>query len=165
MNETTSFRDHFQKLLKTFDTVMLVTQSDGHLRARPMAIAQIEDDWRLWFISGANSAKDREIRADTRVLLVCQKDHSIYLALNGRASVSRDRSKIAEVWQEAFRVWFPDGKEDSNIELICISPEEGEYWDNAGMNKVKYAFESVAAYVTGKTPSMQEGEQHGRGQL
>lgn len=155
-------REHFHKLLKQFHTAMLVTHADlGRLRARPMAIAQVEDDCRVWFITGAETAKTHEIEANTRVHIVCQDDRSAYLSLSGYADLVRDRVKIGELWQEPFRVWFPEGKDDPNIELIVVRTEEGEFWDNEGFNKIKYLFESAKAYATGTTPKVKEGEQHG----
>jgi general stress protein 26 len=163
---TTEQREHFHKLLKQFSTAMLVTHAGlDRLRARPMAIAQVEDDCRVWFITGAESAKAHEIEADTRVHIICQNDRSAYLSLGGRAELVRDRAKVTELWREPFRVWFPGGKDDPNIELIVVRPEEGEFWDNEGFNKIKYLLESAKAYATGKTPEVVEGEQHGRVQL
>ena len=163
---TTEQREHFHKLLKQFSTAMLVTHAGlGRLRARPMAIAQVEDDCRVWFITGAESAKAHEIEADTRVHVICQNDRSAYLSLSGRAELVRDRAKVAELWREPFRVWFPGGKDDPNIELIAVRPEEGEFWDNEGFNKIKYLLESAKAYASGKTPEVVEGDQHGRVQM
>ena len=169
MNETPTpaeQREHFHKLLKQFSTAMLVTHAGlDKLRARPMAIAQIEEDGRVWFITGAESAKAHEIEADTHVHIICQNDRSAYLSLGGRAELVRDRAKIGELWQEPFRVWFPGGKEDPTIELIAVRPDEGEFWDNEGFNKIKYLFASAKAYATGTTPEVAEGEQYGRVRL
>ena len=162
----TEQREHFHKLLQQFHTAMLVTHADdGRLRARPMAIAKVEEDNRVWFITGAESGKTHEIESETRVHIVCQNDRSAYLSLSGHADLTRDRTKIAELWQEPFRVWFPGGKEDPNIELIVVRPEEGEFWDNEGFHKIKYLFETSKAYVTGTTPELDKGEEYGRVRL
>ena len=156
-------REHFHKLLSQFHTAMLVThESDSRLRARPMAIARVEDDCRMWFITSAESAKSHEIQNDSHVQVVCQKDRSAYLSLTGRAVLVRDRGMIHALWQEAFRVWFPGGKEDPHIELIVVNPEDGEFWDNEGFNKMKCFCAAARAYVTGTPPDMKEGEQHGK---
>jgi general stress protein 26 len=158
--------EHFHKLLSQFHTAMLVTHvENGQLRARPMAIARVDDDCRIWFITTAESAKSHEIEADTHVHIVCQKDRSAYLSLSGRAALVRDRSMIRDLWKEPFRVWFPEGKDDPSIELIVVNPQEGEFWDNEGLNKIKYLFSAAKAYVTGTTPAVEEGEQHGRVKL
>lgn len=169
MNQTSvpaDQRAHFLQLLRQFHTAMLVTHAgDGSLRARPMAIAQVGDDGRIWFVTGAESAKTHEIEADTRVHIVCQNDRSAYLSLSGRADLVRDRAKVDDLWSEAFRVWFPGGKDDPNLELIVVRPETGEFWDNEGFNKIKYLLETAKAYATGRTPVIEEGEQHGIVQL
>ncbi len=168
MNSNTSGseqREHFRKLLQQFHTAMLITTGGGELRARPMAIAKVEDDGRVWFLTGAETAKVHEIENETRVLLTCQNDRSAYLSLGGRADLVRDHAKIAELWQEPYRVWFPQGKDDPSIELIVVRPEQGEFWDNEGFNKLDYLFQTAKAYVTGTTPEIDEGKQHGRVQL
>lgn len=158
-------REHFHKLLTQFCTAMLITHAGAAFRARPMAFARVEDDCRIWFFTSAESAKSHEIQADTHVQIVCQKDRSAYLSLSGRASLERDRGMISQLWQEPFRVWFPGGKEDPDIELIVVSPESGEFWDNQGFNKIKYLFAAAKAYVTHTTPAVEEGEQHGQVKL
>src|ERR1700748_617492 len=94
-------------LLSNFSTAVLITRSaDDLLHARPVALAKVDDSGTIWFLSSEDSGKVHEIDRDTRVHLVFQKEHSLYLSVNGIASASQDRAKIAEVWKEPFRVWF-----------------------------------------------------------
>lgn len=154
-------REHFIKLLKQFSTAMLVTHAGAdQLRARPMAIAQAEAGGRVWFLTSIDTAKVHEITSDTRVHLICLKEHSAYLSISGHASLEVNPAKVAEVWQEPFKVWFPGGPTDPNIALISVTPEEVEFWDNEGMNKISYLIESAKAYVTGTTPKTKEGDEH-----
>jgi general stress protein 26 len=156
----------FIALLKKLRTAMLVTQGvEAGLHARPMVIADVEDDGRLWFISGADTAKVHEIEMDSHVHLIAQHGDNTFLSLSGRASLIVDRQKIADLWQEPFRVWFPGGKDDPNIELIAVRPDRGEFWDSEGTNRVRYLWEAAKAYVTGTTPEIREGELHGKVQL
>jgi len=153
------------ELLREFSTAMLIThESDDRLRARPMAIAQVEDDGKVWFLSAEGTAKVHEILKDTRVHLSLQKDRSIYLSINGRATLIHDRAKVEELWQESFKVWFPEGKDDPTLVLISVEPEDAEYWDNHGWKKVKYLFQAAKAYLTKSTPET-EDEKHGMLQL
>ena len=133
--------------------------------AEEPANPQPDDDGGVWFITGAETAKTHEIEADTRVHIICQNDRSAYLSLSGRADLVRDRAKAAELWQAPFRVWVPGSKDDPNIELIVVRPEEGGFWDNEDFNKIKHLFESAKAQLSGKTPEVAEGEQHGRVRL
>lgn len=160
----TGSREKLMDILKTFRNAMLVTQAnDGTLRSRPMALLKVEEDGDLWFISGYSSAKIDEIAAHAQVNVSLQKERA-FLSLSGRATISRDRAKIDELWTEECKVYFPQGKDDPNIALIKVSPSEGEYWDNEGLNGLKFLLESVKAYLTGTTPNVDQ-DQHGAVQM
>jgi hypothetical protein len=60
------------------------------------------------------------------------------------------------------RAWFPKGKDDPNIALLAVHPEEGEYWDNEGFKKVMYLLETAKAYAKGERPHIEDGEQHAK---
>jgi general stress protein 26 len=157
---------HFISLLKKFHTAMLVTHTGEYgFHARPMAIARVEDNGRLWFITNTDTAKVHEIEMDSHVHLVAQDGNSAFLSLSGRANLIGDREMIADLWQEPFRVWFPEGKDDPNIELIAVRPERGEFWDSTGANRCKYLWEAAKAYVTGSTPDADDGDLHGKVRL
>jgi len=169
MNASTSTDEqtrHFISLLKKFQNVMLVTHSGLHgFHSRPMAIAEVEDDGRLWFVTSVDTAKVHEIAVDSHVHLVAQDGNNAFLTITGRASLIGDREKTAHLWQEAFRVWFPRGKDDPDIELIAVRPERGEFWDNTGARRFKYLWEAAKAYMSGTTPDAEDGDMHGKVRL
>jgi general stress protein 26 len=145
-------QQNFFEILKEFKDAMLVTRgSSAGLHARPMAIADTDQDGSLWFITGGDSSKVFELEKDATALAVMQGS-SKSLSVGGRAELSRDRNKIHELWKEAFRVWFK-GKDDPNIVLIRLHPAEAEYWDSSGVQGVKFALRFARAYVTGQSMS------------
>lgn len=153
----------FHDLLVRFETAMFVTHTPaGDLRARPMAIARVEENCRVWFFSSVDSGKVHEIETDTHVNVVCQKERDIYLSLSGTATLTRDRAKIDDLWKETYKVWFPKGKDDPELVLVSVEPEEGEFWDEEGFKKIKYLFEAAKALATGTTPKIDEGDQHAK---
>jgi general stress protein 26 len=165
-SSTADRREHFLSLLKQFETVMLVTLNSEHeFHGRPMAVAAVEPDGRLWFLTGKDTGKVHEIEVDSHAYLTAQEGNSAFLTLSGRASLIDDREKVQELWDEGFKVWFPGGKDDPNIELISILPEAGEYWDTTGGHKVKYLWEAAKAYVSGTVPDIDEPGQHGQVRL
>lgn len=159
---STEQAEHFFSLLKKFHTAMLVTHPGGdYFHARPMAIADVEDDGKLWFITANVSNKVREIELNSHVQIIAQDGDSAFLSLTGRAVLIGDREKIAHLWKEPFRVWFPEGKDDPSIELIAVQPQRGEFWDTTGIHRCRYLWEAAKAYVTGTTPKSDDGDQHG----
>lgn len=139
-------------LLSDFDTAMLVTRGDdGSLDALPMAVAQVEDDGRIWFVTDHNSGKIADLMLDKDVAVTMQSS-SKFVSLSGTASPVDDRAKLNELWSETWKVWFPEGKASDSIVLLRIEPARGEYWDNSGLNGVKYLLKAGKAYLQGKRP-------------
>lgn len=162
MQTTDKQIEHVRDLARNFPTAMLVTHtSGGGIHARPMEVAEITDACEVWFFNGADSAKTAEIEQDKATTLIFQKDHSAYLTITGSASLTSDRTRIAELWKETYKVWFPGGQDDPNLVLIAFRPERAEYWDTTGSKKFSYLWETAAAYFKGTKPAIQEGEQHG----
>ncbi len=150
-------------LLKDFSTAMLVTHTDDHpFHARPMEVAWVSPENHVWFFTSAKSAKVDEIQEDQDVLLTFQDDHQKYITLTGYAELITDREKMADLWKESYRVWFPGDLEDPNLLLVRVIPREAEYWDNSGTKGVRYLYEAAKAYLQGTTPEVEEGEVHGR---
>ena len=156
--------EHLYDLLRDFDTAMLITRAaDGHLHARPMAVAELRADADAYFVTSIDSPKIAEIEADADVLLTFQSERQ-FAAVYGRVNVIQDRQLIERLWQEAWKVWFPRGKDDPTIALLRFDAERGEFWDSAGTRGVQYAFEAARAYLRGDKPQV-DPDQHGRVRL
>ena len=149
-------------LLSGFSTVLLVTMGGPHgCHSRPMAVARVDQNTDLWLVTARDSQKVREIDADSRVQVHAQEGWANCVVLTGRASVVDDRALIREIWRTAFTVWFPEGADDPNIVLLHVTGEQAEYWDSTGTNGLRYVYQSLKALVTGATPEITEGKQHG----
>ena len=59
--------EKLNELIKEFGTAMLTTIDGGVLRSRPMATQEAEFDGTLFFLTGADTHKDEEIKKDSRV--------------------------------------------------------------------------------------------------
>jgi general stress protein 26 len=153
MASTDSARAHLYELLKDFDTAMLVTHSgDGESHARPMAVAELRPDVDAYFVTAIDSPKVAEIETNQNVTLTFQSSKQ-FATLSGRMSVVRDQALLDRLWKEPWKVWFPRGKSDPSLVLLKLDPEHGEYWDNTGIQGLKYAFRAAKAYAAGTTPA------------
>jgi len=141
----------FIEMLSGFDTAMLTTRgSDGQLSSRPMAVAKAEPDGDLWFVCNEHSGKVIDLEVNPLVAVTMQST-SQYLSMSGRARISTDRSRIDSLWNETWKVWFPAGKNDPSIALIQVIPIRGEFWDNSGLQGLKYLFNAGKAFIKGET--------------
>jgi len=153
-------RERLKKLVSHFDTAMLVTHlQDGQLRSRPLAIAEKGQDGSLYFAISVDSAKVHEIEEDSHVNLSMQ-DKRRFVSVTGRARVVEDRAMVERLWSEAWKIWFPRGKDDPSLRILVVDPSEAAYWDASGIEGLKYYFESAKAYVTGRRPDSDNDEAH-----
>ena len=150
--------DKLQELLKDFDSAMLVTRTvAGELRSRPMAVADVELGGVLWFVTERHSGKIEEIARDSHVNVAMQGKMK-FVSISGTAAAVDDPRKVAELWNETWKVWFPGGKTDPTLILLKVQGDAGEYWDNSGTSGIKYLIEAGKAYLSGEKPREVEGD-------
>lgn len=107
------------------------------MAVRPMSVQQVDDEGNFWFLSAVDSHKNEEVSMDGKVQLLFQGSaHSDFLCINGKATISKDRNKIKELWEPIVKAWFTEGVDDPRITVIKVEPEHGYYWDNKHGNAV-----------------------------
>jgi len=77
-----------------------------------------------------------------------------FASVSGRVSVVRDTALIERLWKDAWKVWFPKGIDDPAITLLKFDAQRGEYWDNSGLQGLKYVFDAAKALAAGEQPSV-----------
>lgn len=142
-----------QGLIEGIDFAMLTTiDTDDVLRSRPMSTQKAEFDGTLWFFTSDKTHKVDEIERESRVNVSYAKpDDNVYVSVSGKASISKDRAKMEELWNPILKAWFPDGLDQPDLCLLKVDVEQAEYWDSPSSTIVQiYGF--VKAVVTG-TPA------------
>lgn len=149
---TTDTKERLYDLIKDFKTAMLTTRSgDGGVHIRPMGVAKITDDEVLYFATGSATPKVDEIGENNQVAVSFQSA-SEFAVLYGTANVFRDRALVEQLWSEAWRIWFPGGKDDPNLVILAVTPVSAEYWDSSGLEGFKYLYEGLKAILQKRTP-------------
>lgn len=96
--------------------------------SRPMAVQGVDEQGALYFFSAAASDKNRELAADPAVQrYFAREGASEYLSIYGRATVSRDRAKMAAYWQPFLKTWFRGGPNDPDLTLVWVQPAAAHY--------------------------------------
>ncbi len=144
-------REKLCALIAEIRIAMVTTvETDGSLRARPMAGEFLGDDRAtLHFLTGLSSHKIAEVARDPRVNLAFARGGD-YVSVSGTARISRDPALIGRLWSEAQRPWFPKGVHDPEICAFCVDLDYGEYWDPPS-SRVTLAYGWTKAMVTGNS--------------
>lgn len=138
--------------LRSLDTLMVATRApNGSMHARPMAVAEVDDDGAVWFATARDSGKTDEAVIDNHALATGQTK-VLFVSLSGELDVIADRERIQQLWKESWKVWFPEGQDDPNLVLMRLRPTAGEYWDERGSKGIAYLFEAARAFVQGERP-------------
>lgn len=118
------------------------------LSVRPMATLDVDDAGNLWFMSRFDE-KLRHIEEDNRVqLFYCNQSSSEYLSIYGQATVFKDRQKVEELWTPIAKTWFNEGKDDPQIHVIKVAPQDAYYWDTK-TNKIVSLIKIAVGALTG----------------
>jgi general stress protein 26 len=140
------------ELIKDIQIAMLTTNTpDDSLHSRPMGVQQVEFDGDLWFFTKSSSRKSAEITHDPRVnVAFAQTDKQRYVSISGQAALIVDRAKMKSLWSPTYRVWFPEGLDDPELQLIKVTVDGAEYWDASAGGVATQIFGFVQSLVTGK---------------
>ena len=153
--------EKIREIAKDANICMFVTDlSNLPLAGRPMATQEVDEEGNIWFMSDRNSDKNQEIDNDDKVqLFYSHTGNYEYLSIFGRAEIVNDRTKIEELWTPMAKTWFREGKDDPNISLIKVIPEDAYYWDtknNKMVSLVKFAMGAMG--ITPKDDGGIEGK-------
>ena len=163
MADHAAHEDHVKKiaqLIKEIDFGMLTTvDAEGRLNSRPMSTNKnVEFDGDVYFFTYGDTPKVHQIE-DKPYVNVAFSDPKTqtYVSLSGRAELSRDKAKMAELWEPALKAWFPQGLDEPDIALIKVNADQGEYWDSPS-SPIAHALSLAKVALTGKPAQPGENE-------
>jgi general stress protein 26 len=144
--------EKFKELVKHNSICLFTTHlTEVPLQTRPMSVQEVDDEGNFWFLSPADSNKNWEVDKDPRVqLFFANKGDYEFLSVYGKATLLNDKQKIEEVWSPVAKAWFQGGKNDPNISVIKVTPEDSYYWDTKN-NKAVSLMKIMASVVAGRT--------------
>jgi len=148
--------DDVWNLIKDIPMALLVTKDGDRLDARPMGATTRAGEGCIYILANKQEDSDKQIQADSKVVLSFQKDATTYIVVHGRARASDDRAKIKDLWNAFDKAWW-DGPEDPRIRLLTITPNRAEYWESPG-KLIAYTDMLIAAATGGRPKTGEHGQ-------
>lgn len=157
--------EKFYAEVEAIDTAMMTTRrADGHLRSRAMANQKRAGGADLWFVCREGTAKLADIANDAHINLAYYRDgNREWVSVSGTAVISRERSKIRELYAADWKMWFGDEgdprhgtPDDPRMVLIGVTVHAAEFLDVKA--KPIVLFELIKGWITGSEPEL--GEMH-----
>ncbi|MGF9691945.1 pyridoxamine 5'-phosphate oxidase family protein [Rhizobium sp. 0TCS1.26] len=141
---TTMTLKELSKQLGKIDFCMFnTTGGSATINSRPMSNnGDVEYDGDSWFFSYEDTRKVREIESESVVSLTFTAPPSllgkpgIFIAVDGNASLIRDKAQFEAHWVSDLDRWFPQGIDTPGIVLIKVSARNIEYWDGEDNGRI-----------------------------
>lgn len=151
----TDLKHDFWKQLKDVRAGLLA--ADGE-RPVPMAPHADKEENAIWFITAKGSAAARAAKSGGEVSFhIADPKAHLYANVFGTAEMTNDDKKLDEIWSVVAGAWFKDGRDDDSVQLVKMTPKEGEVWVSNG--GASFLYEIAKAQMTDDTPDVGE---HGR---
>lgn len=133
--------------------MLTTTTTDGHLHSRPMTTQEKEYNGDLWFIGSKETEAVSDMRARPQVnVSFSNPGKGVYLSVNGTAELVSDKAKLDELWSDAYKIYFLDGKDDPSIQLIKVNANGAEFWESDG--KVRTLFQVAKGLIKREEPDL-----------
>jgi general stress protein 26 len=156
--------DELYGLIEGIETAMFTTRRpNGQLVSRPMATQSRIQDADLWFVTDSETEKLDDLALDPHVNCAYYNNKTKeWVSVTGVARVSKNKSKIRQLYKEDWKAWFGDeggdrdgGPNDPRIALILVDADSATYMK---VNKAKpmVLFQAIRSRVTGHRPTPPE---------
>lgn len=148
--------DKLKELAESIDFAMLVTRlGERPLHAIPMSTKKVDDSGNIWFLSGRDSAHNRNLAADRHAQLIYSDPGDMeFLTLYGEVEIRTEKSVIEELYGKSDDLWF-EGQDDPNVSALKFKPVSAQYWDNKNSKFITLLKMGVGV-ITGKQPDISE---------
>jgi general stress protein 26 len=120
--------------------------ANGAIASRPMSNnREVDYTGDSWFFTTDDAAMVRDIAGNPNVgcsyqgsagLMGVVGKPGMFIHLEARATLVRDKAQFAEHWDKSLDRWFPQGVDTPSLVLIRARAERIHYWDGEDEGEV-----------------------------
>jgi general stress protein 26 len=105
----------------------------------------------LWFITARDTDLGRAAQTGTEAQYTVANDSTgLYARIDGTLAAVTDPQKLEELWSVFAGVWFEDGKQDDDVQLMAFTLHSAEIWTTDG--NLSFLYEIAKAKIGGGQP-------------
>ncbi len=116
--------------MRNIDIAMLSTHTNtGEIASRPMSNnGEVEYDGTSYYFTFEEAHTVQEIAGNAKVALSFQTK-GFQVAVEGTASLVRDKAEMKDHWSPDLDKWFSDGIDTPNIVMIQVDASRIHFWE------------------------------------
>jgi general stress protein 26 len=122
----------------------------------PMTAFAEPESAKIWFYT----AKDTDLaqaalKGAPAMFMFMTRDQELQACIGGEIRTVFDALHRDKYWSPMVSAWFPKGKDDPSLTLLCLECADAEVWISE-KGSVKVAWEIAKANLTGSPPHVGE---------
>lgn len=153
-NDQAAVQDRLWKEIQKHQVGMLgVVGSEPHHFQPMTAFAEPEDN-RIWFFTYRDTdLAETAGSGGAQAMFVFQHEREIYACVGGALRVENDRERMDRYWNAHVAAWYPEGKDDPRLTMLCFDARDAEVWLTE-TGPIRYVWEVAKANATSSTPDV-----------
>ncbi|HEY8617235.1 pyridoxamine 5'-phosphate oxidase family protein [Phenylobacterium sp.] len=128
-------------------------RDDQHFQ--PMTAFVERDSGQIWFFTYKDTDLAQAVAAQGGHAMFVFQGKDLQACIGGHLSVRPDRERMERYWNPVVAAWYPEGKDDERLTLLCLDCTDAQVWvTEAGL--VKFAYEIAKANASKTRPDLGE---------
>lgn len=134
---------------------IMVGSPDHTQHMQPMSPQVARDEQKIWFFTSVETDLLKAVRSRPADVHVCVigKDHDYHACLRGSLVENRSREHVDRFWSSVVDAWYPDGKDDPKMTMLCFTPKDAKIWASSG-SSIGFGWALAKAQLTDKEPDV-----------
>jgi len=134
-------------------TVMLGAHTHPMQHFQPMTALVEKERGQIWFFTRTDTDLAKSIQEGKSAMMIVQNGQKFHACVGGELTLQHDPARIDKYWHPMVAAWYPQGKDDPKLTLLCLDVSDAQVWISEG-GPIKFAFEIAKANATGETPDV-----------
>ncbi|HRD29565.1 MAG TPA: pyridoxamine 5'-phosphate oxidase family protein [Caulobacter sp.] len=134
-------------------TVMLGVHTHPMQHFQPMTALVEKERGQIWFFTRTDTELARSIQEGKSAMMVVQNGQTFQACVAGELTLQHDPGRIETYWNPVVAAWYPQGKDDPKLTLLCLDVSDAQVWISQG-GPIRFAFEIAGANATGEKPDV-----------
>jgi general stress protein 26 len=120
----------------------------------PMTAFAEPETGKIWFFTSLDTELAQAAEAGTAaVFILMAKNQTLQACVRGQLRTGLDPLHRDKYWSPVVSAWFPKGKNDSSLTLLCLTCDDAEIWLSEE-GPIKFGLEIAKANLTRATPDL-----------
>ena len=129
-----------------------LTNTRDHFQ--PMTTFVERETGKLWFYSQDTTDLAAAASNGAEAMYVfMSKDRQLQACIRGTLTATHDTLHRDKYWNSVVAAWFPKGKDDPHLTMLCLDCEDSQVWISE-VGTVKFGVEIAKANLTGTLPHL-----------